>query len=104
MMGSSANPGWSGPRTVRRWPTYNLFRRREEPDLVCAVPSDYPVPSFLSGTAWVFAGSIADPAAAPPGFVPRTAEHGIDLNGFHLFHQLAASPRRSPRTLVRAAG
>jgi hypothetical protein len=26
---------------------YNLFRNKQRPELCCAVPEDYPVPSFL---------------------------------------------------------
>lgn len=90
------------PRTVRRWPTYNLFRRREEPDLVCAVPNDFPVPAFVTGEAWTFAGSIAAPSEAPPGFSAEVAERGAETCGFHLFHQLPVVV--APEPAWRAAG
>ncbi|KMO17127.1 hypothetical protein [Methylobacterium platani] len=87
---------------MRRWPTYNLFRRREEPDLVCAVPNDFPVPAFVSGEAWTYAGSISSPSEAPPGFASEMAERGAETCGFHLFHQL---PDTSvPVQAWRAAG
>ncbi|MCF4126739.1 hypothetical protein [Methylobacterium sp. SyP6R] len=113
MIASSAGPGLTRgefgrpwPRTVRRWPTYNLFRRREEPDLVCAVPNDFPVPAFVTGEAWTYAGSIEAPSEAPPGFSAEIAERGAETSGFHLFHQLpAAAPREPlPREGWRAAG
>ncbi|TGE00289.1 hypothetical protein [Methylobacterium nonmethylotrophicum] len=92
MIASSVGSGTTRarPRTVRRWPTYNLFRRRAEPELVCAVPNDFPVPAFITGEAWSYAGSISAPSEAPPGFSAAVAEHGAETCGFHLFHQLPA--------------
>ena len=37
---------------------YNLFRRRWQPDLCCAVPEDRPVPSFVTGERWDFRGYL----------------------------------------------
>jgi len=91
------------PRTVRRWPTYNLFRRREEPELVCAVPNDFPVPAFVTGEAWTYAGCIEAPSEAPPGFSAEIAERGAETRGFHLFHQLPAVTT-APEEGWRAAG
>ncbi|GJD61651.1 hypothetical protein [Methylobacterium frigidaeris] len=100
-VGSGFTRAW--PRTVRRWPTYNLFRRREEPDLVCAVPNDFPVPGFVTGEAWTYAGSINAPSEAPPGFSAEVAERGAETCGFHLFHQLPAVAA-APEAAWRAAG
>ena len=36
---------------------YNLFRRKWQPDLCCAVPEDQPVPSFITGESWDFGGT-----------------------------------------------
>ncbi len=91
------------PRRPRRRPIYNLFRRIEEPDLVCAVPNDFPVPAFLAGGAWSYAGSVCAASEPPPGFRAEMAEHGAETCGFHLFHQLPAAvspPRR--RVTARA--
>src|SRR5688572_3221774 len=34
--------------------TYNLFRNRQRPEILCAVPEDHPVPNFLGPEEWVF--------------------------------------------------
>ena len=61
MRADSVGSGSTGarPRTVRRWPTDCLFRRREEPDKVCAVPNDLPVPTFVAGAAWIWSSTRA---------------------------------------------
>jgi hypothetical protein len=82
-------------RTVHRWPTYNLFCRHDAPDLVCAVPNDRPVPPFVQGPSWFYAGSIEEPAAAPAGFSAAAAECGVGLSGFHLFQRLPRHPAGS---------
>lgn len=66
-------------------PVYNLFRRRNEPELYCAVPEDWPVPGFIAGAAWDFGGRIDAPAAAPRGFDADAARHGVRLTGYYLF-------------------
>jgi len=37
---------------------FNLFRRKREPDLLCAVPQDCPVPGFVEASAWAFVGTV----------------------------------------------
>jgi hypothetical protein len=64
---------------------FNLFRRREESDLFCAVPEDCIVPHFLDEDAWLFYGKAVDLRTAPPGFDARAAAVGVRFNGFHLF-------------------
>ncbi|MGJ3263701.1 MAG: hypothetical protein ACFE0R_10745 [Salinarimonas sp.] len=66
-------------------PAYNLFRRRDEPQLYCAVPEHYPVPSFIMGEAWDFGGRLDNAAAAPLGFHADAARHGVELSGYYLF-------------------
>ena len=64
---------------------YNLFRRKQEPDLCCAVPQDCPVPTFVDGEAWEYRGFLVDPGAAPSGFQREAARTAAWLNGFYLF-------------------
>ncbi|WP_372423066.1 hypothetical protein [Salinarimonas chemoclinalis] len=71
--------------SVQGDPAYNLFRRREEPQLYCAVPEDYPVPSFIVGAAWNFGGRLDNATAAPLGFDCDAARHGVALTGYYLF-------------------
>ena len=41
-------------------PTFNLFRHKLLPDLLCAVPEDHPVPAFVTGSSWTFAGTVSE--------------------------------------------
>jgi hypothetical protein len=63
---------------------YNLFRRKGETDLYCAVPEDVPVPDFLSPEAWEYAESLELNALS--GFDAEAAETSVRANGFYLFH------------------
>ena len=83
-------------------PVYNLFRRREEPQLYCAVPEDYPVPAFIIGEAWDFGGRLDNTAAAPLGFDADAARHGTGLTGYYLFLADRISP--GERADVACAG
>jgi hypothetical protein len=39
---------------------YNLFRRKGQSELHCAVPQDHRVPIFLDGAFWEFVGSLGE--------------------------------------------
>ena len=80
---------------MHEWDAYNLFRRRRDPNLCCAVPERHPVPPFIQGETWEFAGTIAGPASIPLGFRPEAATEATRLTGYYLFQ---AFPR-----LARAA-
>jgi hypothetical protein len=75
---------------------FNLFRRRNAPDLYCAVAQSHPVPAFIEGTEWEFAGAIRGETDGPRGFQAAEARIGSHLNGFYLFmaHQRMAPARR----------
>jgi hypothetical protein len=73
--------------------TYNLFRNRQRPDLLCAVPEHRPVPSFLAPKDWTFERPLHAAEPAPAGFEGRAATVGVRFNGFYLF-QVIASPSR----------
>ena len=66
-------------------PAYNLFRSKQSPDLLCAVPEDYPVPAFINGQGWAFSGKVDEPSVAPLGFEWERAETMVPLTGFYLF-------------------
>ncbi len=70
--------------------TYNLFRRHCAPDLLCAVAQSHPVPDFIDGAGWAFAGTVRSGGAGPAGFRAEDARIGAQLNGFYLF--LAHAP------------
>jgi hypothetical protein len=61
--------------------TYNVFRARGR-DVLCAVPEDRPVPRFVSGDPWEFAGRIEEDAIN----LPRAAKVAVAFNGFYIFH------------------
>src|SRR3954453_3189636 len=64
---------------------FNLFRRKREPDLLCAVPQDCPVPGFVEASAWAFVGTVREPTTVLSGFNRRAAEASVRVNGFYLF-------------------
>ena len=65
--------------------TYNLFRNRRRPDLICAVPEDRPVPGFVAPDEWWFERTLRPLDISPPGFEGRAAQAGVRFNGFYLF-------------------
>jgi hypothetical protein len=65
--------------------TYNLFRSRRRPDLICAVPEDRPVPGFLDPGEWRFERTLRPLDMSPAGFENRAAQAGVRFNGFYLF-------------------
>jgi len=85
----SANPhsesrsGWTALAASRT--RYNLFRRRHEPELYCAVPKGQPAPAFLRSDRWQAAGEIDEAGPMPLGLDWEAARIGVRLNGFHLF-------------------
>ena len=68
---------------------YNVFRRRRQPALRCAVRQDKPVPSFVHGETWDFGGTVTG-KEPPPGFQPEAAREAMRLTGYYLFHALQA--------------
>jgi hypothetical protein len=72
--------------------SYNLFRNRCLPELVCAVPEDCPVPDFIASERWMYAQSLRPQEARPSGFDVQAANAGVRFNGFYLFHAIAAAP------------
>lgn len=70
---------------------YNLFRRKEAPELVCAVPEDRAVPRFIAGETWEFGGRISAGSRKHAGFDRHAARAAACYNGFYLFHSLQQS-------------
>jgi len=63
---------------------YNLFRRKGEADLFCAVPQDVPVPNFVTGDEWEYAHPLDIETLS--GFDASAAQASAAANGFYLFH------------------
>lgn len=74
----------NGGMTVNQ--PYNLFRRKGQRALCCAVRQDKLVPTFLHGEAWDFGGTIFNDATQPTGFQAKAANEATTINGYYLFH------------------
>src|SRR5688572_7032297 len=71
--------------------TYNLFRRADRDELICAVPEDRPVPSFITGPPWDFVGRASERIIGSLSFNHEAAEASVQWNGFYLFQLIHAS-------------
>ena len=69
---------------------YNLFRNKQRPEILCAVPEDRPVPGFIVSEQWLYEGFARPQDAQPAGFNDRAAAAGVRFNGFYLFQVTAA--------------
>jgi hypothetical protein len=65
--------------------SFNLFRRKEVPELLCAVPEDRIVPHFIAGESWEFGGKISGDSHHQPGFDGSAASASARYNGYYLF-------------------
>ena len=70
---------------------YNLFRRPDRAELVCAVPEDRPVPAFISAPSWEFVGRVNEGAIGSLSFNREAAHASVKFNGFYLFQLINAS-------------
>lgn len=65
-------------------PSYNLFARKDAPELYCAIPEDRPVPEFID-CDWQFKGSVDRSQHAPGGFISPVAAASVRMNGYYVF-------------------
>jgi hypothetical protein len=70
---------------------YNLFRRADRPELICAVPENRPVPAFIRGPPWDFVGRVRDRAIGSLRCNHEAAAASVRYNGFYLFQLINAS-------------
>ena len=68
---------------------FNIFCRRDEPDLRCAVPEERPVPEFLQGPIWEFTGKIDGSALAVLAFGTSAVADAILIHGYYIFQHVA---------------
>ncbi|PVE23424.1 hypothetical protein DC522_15555 [Microvirga sp. KLBC 81] len=80
-------------RSSARDCTYNLFRNKQLPAILCAVPEDRPVPKFLDAGQWTFERPLRPSNVRPPGFHDRAAYAGVRYNGFYLFQVTATQEK-----------
>src|SRR3954471_14180300 len=78
----------------KSWPAYNLFRHKLMPDLFCAVPQDCPVPDFIEGSTWAFAGTVSERTLAPAGLDSEAAAAGMQRSGFIMFQSSPTEPSK----------
>jgi hypothetical protein len=71
--------------------TYNLFCRADRDELICAVPEDRPVPSFITGPPWDFVGRVNGSVIGSLSFNHEAAEASVQWNGFYLFQLINVS-------------
>ena len=88
--GRSAQPALGAGKSG---PVYNLFHHKLMPDLFCAVPQDWPVPGFIEGSAWAFAGTVGERTPAPAGLDSETAAAGMRWSGFVMLQSSLPEPR-----------
>jgi hypothetical protein len=69
---------------------YNLYRNRQRPEIICAVPADYALSDFIGLEQWAFEGSLHHRDVRPSGFNDRAASVGVRFNGFYLFQVTVA--------------
>jgi len=67
---------------------YNVFARRRQLALRCAIAQGRPVPSFIQGETWEFGGTVKPSEPMPVGFQPGAAQEAMRLLGYYLFHAL----------------
>jgi len=70
---------------------YNLFRHADRTELICAVPEVRPVPTFITGPPWSFAGRVGDSPSGSSSFDHKSAEISVHFNGFYLFQLINAA-------------
>lgn len=78
-------------RAVAEHVNWNMFRRRAESFLWCAVPADFALPSFLFSGEWIYSGQRPCARDGLPGISPAVAAHGAALSGFYLFHSFRSA-------------
>ena len=74
---------------------FNMFQRKRNPALRCAVRQDQPIPMFIEAETWEFGGTVSleEPS---PGFQPELASEAAKATGYYLFKvSVEASASRS---------
>ena len=75
--------------------TYNLFRNKLRPTIMCAVPEHSPVPTFVTAEDWTFDQALRPSDGTPPGFCNRAAQTGMRFNSYYLFQTTVAGQSSS---------
>ncbi len=70
--------------------TYNLFRNKLRPNIMCVVPEYSPVPTFVTAEDWTFDQALRPSDETPPGFCNQAAQTGMRFNSYYLFQTTVA--------------
>ncbi len=70
--------------------TYNLFRNKLRPNIMCVVPEYSPVPTFVTAEDWTFDQALRPSDETPPGFCNQAALTGMRFNSYYLFQTTVA--------------
>jgi hypothetical protein len=73
----------------------NLFQRRKQPDLFCAVPTNQYVPMFLSDGTWTYVSTLDPEQPRPKGFCPLQAREYCRSDGYYVFY----TPQDGPNAM-----
>mgnify|MGYP000542388509 CR=1 FL=1 len=68
---------------------YDVFARRRDRGLCCAIAQGMPISAFIDGNVWACAGTLRTPDPVPVGFLPEAAQEAVRLTGYYLFHAVA---------------
>lgn len=71
-------------------PTYNVFARKHQPALRCAIPQGSAVHSFIQSETWRFGGTVKPSESIPRGFQPKAAQEATQILGYYLFHSMSS--------------
>jgi hypothetical protein len=73
---------------------FNVFMRKRNPSLCCAVRQDQPIPVFIESGTWDFGGTVS-PEEPSLGFQPELASEATKAMGYYLFKAPDAGPSLS---------
>ena len=66
---------------------YRLYRLRNNPDILCAIPIDLELAPPASEDTWDLIGEITPDVVPPRGFDPEVASFAFTFQGYYVFRQ-----------------
>ena len=91
------------PAEIQLVTGYNVFRRKTEINLCCAVRQDKPIPTFIETSGWEFRGVVYEngDAPIPNGFKPAVAHKATATDGYYVFYEDEFGTARGTRARMR---
>jgi hypothetical protein len=81
--------------------TFTIFRRVTQPNVMCAVPSNEPVPGFVCAPDWEYVTTSMPDRPRPEGFNDGLARFSTELQGYYLFHELWQAEWQRPSEVAQ---